>query len=190
MSTKLITLLIVSLIILQGCAVTAITAAVGTTTFIHDRRSAGAIIDDQSIEFKAATALRADKEIYSQSHININSYNGIVLITGEALTDELKRKVADEILAIDRVVHVHNELIVAAPSSLPSRANDTWITSKVKARFIADENVDPIHIKVITERSIVYLMGKVSTAEADKAAEIAAGSAGVQKLIKLFEYSD
>ena len=83
---------------------------------------------------------------------------------------------------------LHNELIIAAPSALPSRSSDTWITSKIKTKFAAEETIDPFYIKVVTEHGIVYLMGIVSRAEADRAVRIVTTSAGVQRVVKLFEY--
>ena len=185
-----IALLIVILITLQGCAALVVTTTGSAVALIHDRRSLGAIIDDQSIELKASMALRNDKDIQNQGHINVTSYNGTVLITGEILTEAIKDKVSTKIEAIDRVVRVYNELMIAAPSSLPSRSSDTWITSKVKTKLIANEKINPLYVKIVTERGIVYLMGKVSHAEADKIVDITAKSDGVQKVIRLFEYTD
>ena len=113
-----------------------------------------------------------------------------MLITGETLTEELKRKVTAKIKAIPKVRRIHNELIIAAPSALPSRSSDTWITSKIKTKLTTTKGIDPFYIKVVTEHGIVYLMGMVSHAEADKAVEITATSAGVQRVVKIFEYID
>lgn len=187
---KFILLLILPLVLLQGCATAVVTGGAAGAALVHDRRSTGAVIDDQGIEFKASYALFQDKEIYDQSHINITSYNGIVLITGETLTEDLKRKVSAKIEVIQRVTHIHNELIIAAPSALPSRSSDTWITSKIKAKLTTAAGVDPFYIKVVTEHGVVYLMGRVSHDEAARAAEITANSAGVQRVVKIFEYID
>lgn len=187
---KFIVLLIVSIMILQGCATAVVTGGATGAALIHDRRSTGSVIDDQGIEFKASYALFNNDEIYDQSHINVTSYNGIVLVTGETLTEELKQKVTAEIKAIPKVRRVHNELIIAAPSALPSRSSDTWITSKIKSKFTTAGDIDPFYIKVVTEHGVVYLMGMVTRAEADKAVEITSTSAGVQRVIKIFEYID
>jgi len=186
---KLALILLLPLIVLQGCATAVVTGATGAT-IAHDRRSAGAVIDDQGIEFKGAYALFTNKDIYQQSHINITSYNGIVLITGETPTEALKQEVSAEIKAIHKVRRIHNELMIAAPSALPSRSSDTWVTSKIKTKMTADKNVDPFNIKVVTEHGIVYLMGVVSRAEADAATSVATNSAGVQRVVKIFEYTD
>ena len=187
---KFIVLLIISIMILQGCATAVVTGGAAGASLVHDRRSTGSVIDAQGIEFKASYALFNNDEIYDQSHINVTSYNGIVLITGETLTEALKQKVTAKIKAIPRVRRVHNELIIAAPSALPSRSSDTWITSKIKSKLTTASDVDPFYIKVVTEHGVVYLMGMVSRAEADRAVEITATSAGVQRVIKIFEYLD
>lgn len=187
---KSIVLFIISIMILQGCATAIVTGGAAGASLMHDRRSTGSVIDDQGIEFKASYTLFNNKEIYDQSHINITSYNGIVLLTGETLTEELKQQVTAEIKTILKVRRVHNELVIAAPSALPSRSSDAWITSKIKAKLTTAEDVDPFYIKVVTEHGVVYLMGLVSRAEANRAVEITATSAGVQRVIKIFEYTD
>lgn len=187
---KLALVLMVTIITLQGCATAVVTGAATGASVIHDRRSAGAVIDDQGIEFKASYALFDNKNIYNQSHINVTSYNGIVLLTGETLTEELKQKVTAEIKRIPKVRRVHNELLIAAPSALPSRSSDAWITSKIKAKLTADKAIDPFFIKVVTEHGVVYLMGLVSRAEADRVVSIVSSSAGVQRVVKIFEYID
>ncbi len=188
--SKLALLLLLPLIVLQGCATAVVTGAATGASIVHDRRTAGSVIDDQGIEFKASLAIYNNKEIYDQSHINVTSYNGTVLITGETLTEQLKQKVYNLVRNLPKVRTIHNELIIAAPSALPSRSSDAWITSKVKAKITADEYLDPFFIKVVTEHGIVYLMGVVSRAEADRAVSIVSNSAGVQRVVKLFEYSN
>jgi len=187
---KFILLVLLPLLLLQGCATAVITGAATGASLAHDRRTTGAVIDDQGIEFKASAALYKNKEIYDQSHINITSYNGIVLITGETPTEDLKQKISSEIKAINKVRRIYNEVIIAAPSSLPSRSSDTWITSKIKTKLTADKDIDPFYIKVVTEHGVVYLMGLVSHAEADKAVAVVTTSAGVQRVVKMFEYTD
>ncbi len=186
--SKFALILLLPIILLQGCATAIVTGAATGASLAHDRRTTGAVIDDQGIEFKASLAIFNNKEIYEQSHINVTSYNGTVLITGETLTEQLKQKTYDMVRALPKVRTIHNELIIAAPSALPSRSSDAWITSKVKAKITADEQLDPFFIKVVTEHGIVYLMGVVNHAEADRAVGIVSNSAGVQRVVKIFEY--
>lgn len=187
---KLLIILIMPIILLQGCATVVVTGAATGAAVIHDRRTTGSVIDDQGIEFKVSAALFSNKAIYDQSHINVTSYNGTVLLTGETPNEALKQQVTEEIQAIPKVGRIHNELLIAAPSALPSRSSDAWITSKIKAKLTANEQVDPFYIKVVTEHGVVYLMGLVSHAEADIAVSIVTQSAGVQRVIKIFEYTD
>ena len=187
---KSLLFLIMPVMLLQGCAAAVVTGAATGAAVIHDRRSAGTVIDDQAIEFKVAGTLFSNKNIYDQSHINVTSYNGIVLLTGETPNESLKQQVTKEVQAIPNVRRIHNELLIAAPSALPSRSSDAWITSKIKAKLTTDEYIDPFYIKVVTEHGIVYLMGLVSHAEADRVVDIVTQSAGVQRVIKIFEYTD
>jgi len=185
---KLVFIFLLPIILLQACATAVVTGAATGASLAHDRRTAGSVIDDQGIEFKASYAIFNNKEIYQQSHINVTSYNGTVLITGETLTEQLKQKVYDLVRVIPKVRTIHNELIIAAPSALPSRSSDAWITSKVKAKITADKHLDPFYIKVVTEHGTVYLMGIVGRSEADLAVRIVSNSAGVQRVVKIFEY--
>lgn len=187
---KFAVLLLLPLLVLQGCATAVVTGAATGASIAHDRRSTGAVIDDQGIEFNASYALFKNKEIYNQSHINVTSYNGTVLITGETPTEELKQQISAEVKAVSNVRRVNNELFIGAPSALPSRSSDAWITSKIKAKLATAEGIDPFYVKVVTEHGIVYLMGILSHAEADLAVSVVTQSAGVQRVIKIFEYTD
>tara|TARA_B100000780_G_scaffold271060_1_gene231586 strand:+ start:548 stop:1153 length:606 start_codon:yes stop_codon:yes gene_type:complete len=181
---------LIPFLLLQGCATAIITGAATGVTLAHDRRTTGAVIDDQGIEFKAALAIFNNKDIYEQSHINVTSYNGIILVTGETLTEQLKQQVYDIVRVIPKARTIHNELIIAAPSSLPSRSSDAWITSKIKAKITSDRQIDPFYIKVVTEHGIVYLMGIVNQTESARVVNITSNSAGVQRVVKIFEYLD
>ena len=179
---------------LQGCTPVVVGGtAVATAEVVHDRRTAGTVIEDQAIELKAYRAIRKDKELASQSHISVTSYNMNVLLTGETPTEELRQRAAEIVRRIPRVRRVYNELAVAGPSSLTSRSNDALITAKVKLALFnikGLEGFDPTRVKVVTERGNVYLMGLLTHREADAVAEAARRVSGVQRVIKLFEYID
>jgi len=185
-------LILLSLITqLYGCAVVAVGgAAAATGTAVADRRTTGTLIEDQTIEVKALKAIHDDADLNKQAHINVTSYNTIVLITGETPTDAMRQKAMELVKNVDKVTHVYNELTIAAPSSIVSRSSDSYITTKVKTQFFADKNVSGIQFKVVTEKGVVYLMGIVSRAESEIATEIARQTGGVQKVVKLFQYSD
>ena len=175
---------------LAGCAIAAGggSAAAGFSTL--ERRTTGTIIEDQAIEIKAYRAIAADKELDEQTHINITSYNTAVLVTGESPVDEMRQKIVSIVSAVDKVKHVYNEITIAAPSSMVSRSSDVYITTKVKTKLFADKILSGLVIKVNTEKGVVYLMGIVSQEEAEIATNIARETGGVQKVVKLFQYTD
>lgn len=160
-------------------------AAVGGALVATDRRSTGAQVDDQSIEIKLTTELGT--RYGDRIHLNVTSYNGIVLLTGEAPDSAILDDISKFARATDRVRAVHNEMVVGPTTDLSARTNDSYITSKVKTRFVEANKFSATHVKVVTERSVVYLMGIVSKAEADAAAQIAATTSGVTRVVKLFE---
>ena len=174
---------------LLGCAITAAGGtAAGAATL--DRRTTGTIIEDQAIEFKTYRIIAADKELDKQTHINITSYNTAVLVTGESPLDEMREKIISIVSGVEKVTHVYDEITIAAPSSMVSRSSDTYITTKVKAKLFADKILSGLIIKVVTEKGIVYLMGLITREESEIATNIARGTGGVQKVVKLFKYID
>lgn len=176
---------------LSGCAVVAIggAGAAATATAI-DSRTTGAQVEDQTIELKAYRALNADTELKQAAHLNVTSYNSVVLLTGETPTPALRRRAVALVKGIDKVTHIYDEIAIAAPSSLVSRSGDTYLTAKVKTRMFADEQLSGLKIKVVSENGVVYLMGLVSRAEADRATDIARRTGGARKVVRLFQHTD
>ncbi|GMU71640.1 MAG: hypothetical protein AMXMBFR42_11040 [Burkholderiales bacterium] len=160
-------------------------AAAGGALVATDRRSAGAQLDDQSIELKITT--ETGTRYGDRIHLNVTSYNGVVLLTGEAPDQATRDAIAAYARGVDRVRAVHDEMVVGPTTDLSARTNDSYITSKVKTRFVEANKFSATHVKVVTERSVVYLMGIVSRTEADAAAQIAATTTGVARVVKLFE---
>ena len=176
-------------ILLSGCVPIVVGAAVaGTALVVADRRSVGAQADDESIELKISNNIGGT--FGDRVHVNATSYNGIVLLTGEVPTPELKTQVEQIARTTPKVRRVDDELAVGAVTSIGARSNDSYITSKVKARLVEANKVPANLIKVVTERQVVYLMGIVSHAEGDAAGQIAATTSGVQRVVKVFEYTD
>ena len=175
---------------LLGCAITAVGGGTIAGASTLDRRTAGTIIEDQTIELKAYESIRTNEELAKKTHINITSYNTAVLITGESPLDEMRQEVISLVTAVEKVTHVYNEINVAAPSSMVSRSSDVYITTKVKAKLFADKILNGLTIKIVTEKGVVYLMGLVSHQEAEIATNIARETGGVQKVVKLFQYID
>lgn len=178
--------LVATLPFLQGCVPAVIVggAAAGVLT-AQDRRSTGTQTDDETAEWKAMQSIPAQyKEL---THANFTSYNRRLLITGEVPSDEAKSGIEAKVRMIDGIREVYNELGIGPASSLGSRSTDSFITSKVKARLVDTNQVSANHIKVVTERGIVYLMGIVSEREAKVAVAVARTTDGVRKVVKLME---
>lgn len=189
-SAKSLFLLIACTALLQGCVAVAAGGAAAGASAAVDRRTTGTLVEDQSIELKAVQALNADKEINAQAHLNVTSYNMIVLLTGEAPSAELRERAGKIVGGVEKVNTVHNEVTVAAPSSMMTRSSDTVITSKVKTKLLAATDIEGVNVKVVTENGVVYLMGLARRAEADRATEVARQTGGVQKVVKVFQYTD
>ncbi|HJV06822.1 MAG TPA: BON domain-containing protein [Chromobacteriaceae bacterium] len=158
--------------------------AVGATMVATDRRTSGAYVDDQAIELKAADLI--GKKLPS-AHVNVTSFNRAVLLTGEVPSQQARQQ-ADQIArGTPNVRRVYNYTDVDAAAGLGSRSNDTWITSKVRTRLMEGKGYAPTDIKVVTERGVVYLLGLVTQAEGQAAAQVVSQTAGVQKVVTLFE---
>lgn len=186
---RLITLLLVGFAITsQGCAGIVIAGGATAGAMANDRRTSGAFVDDETIEWKIIDVLYKDEQIENQTHLNATSYNGIVLLTGEIPNDEMRVKINEKIRGVQGVRQLHDETSIAAPSSMMSRSGDTWITSKVKTAMMTNDTDMGVRTKVVTDKGVVYLMGIVSPQEADKLTELARRVGGVQKVVKVFEY--
>jgi osmotically-inducible protein OsmY len=180
--------------LVYGCAPVVIGgAAAAGGAAVYSRRSAGTFVDDEGIELKARLAIFEDEQLNSQIHINIISYNEVVLMVGQAPTEQLRAAAEAKVKSIPKVRQIHNEMTIAAPSSLMSRSSDTIITGKVKAKILGvtgENDNDGLRTKVVTENGVVYLMGLLTRQEADAITNAARQVGGVQKVVKLFEYTD
>lgn len=189
LQVRLITLLLVGFaVILQGCASMIIAGGATAGAMANDRRTSGAYVDDETIEWKIIDVLYQDEQIDQQTHLNATSFNGIVLLTGEIPNQEMRVKIDEKIRKIRGVRQLHDETSIAAPSSMMSRSGDTWITSTVKTAMLTDDTDMGARTKVVTDKGVVYLMGIVSPQEANKLTDIARRVGGVQKVVKVFEY--
>lgn len=173
---------------LSGCAVVA--AGGAGAAVASDRRTTGTMVDDQAIELRVSNAIFRDDELKRQAHINVTAFNGVVLLTGETPTEPQRDRAVEAARHVDGVRRVHNEIFISPPTSVSSRAQDTWITTKVKSKLLANKQVKGTHVKVVTEYRVVYLMGLLTRAEADAAAEAARYVEKVERVVTLFEYLD
>ena len=173
-------------LLISGCAPVILGAgAAGAYTAIEDRRTTGVRIDDEGIEVRAGN--RVSDRFGDKAHVNTTSFNRVVLLTGEVPDAATREEVERIVRAVPGVNGVSNELEIAGASSLGARTNDAFITSKVKARFLDARKFNPVHVKVVTEAGIVYLLGVVTEQEANDAVELARTMAGVRKVVKIFE---
>ncbi|TDN50492.1 BON domain-containing protein [Azoarcus indigens] len=175
-----------SLPLLQGCFPVVAGGAVAGAAIATDRRTSGAYVEDQGIEWK--TSSRLSERFGDAIHINVTSYNRNVLLTGEVPNETIRAEIERIAAGVENVRGIINEAVVAGNSSLTARGNDTLITSNVKARFVDSQRFSANHVKVVTEANVVFLLGLVTRAEADAASEIARTSQGVRKVVRVFEY--
>jgi osmotically-inducible protein OsmY len=183
-STTLAALLVAGL--LAGCAPLLVGgAALGGSLLATDRRTTGTVVEDEGIELRAASRLR--EAMVERVHININSYNRQVLLTGEVPNEADKQRAEQVVGRVENVRGVINELAVMGNSTLTQRSTDSLITGRVKASFVDAKDIYANAFKVVTERSTVYLMGRVSQREADRATEITRGISGVQRVVRILD---
>lgn len=161
-----------SVLFISGCAATSV-----SQTF-----------DDTRNESLASKRIANASPLLKESHINVNSFDGIVLITGQVPSADLIPLATREVEKLRNVRKVYNELAVAGKTSMISRANDSWLTTKIKTALTGNELTDVTRIMIVTENGVVYLMGLLTQAEAEAAVNAAREVKGVQKIVKLFEY--
>lgn len=185
MNRRTLILLAALVPVLSGCfGAVAVGTGVGVLAFA-DRRSTETQVTDEGIEIRAGN--RISEKYGSNTHVNVTSYNRTVLLTGEVPDAAAKTNIEKLVSEVQNVKAISNELQVAGASTLTARSNDTYITSKVKARFVDANKFAANHVKVVTEAGVVYLMGLVTQAEAAAAVDVARTTGGVQKVVRVFE---
>ncbi len=174
---------------LSGCAALFVGGAVGGAISVSDRRTFGSQTEDTSIELKASNRI---SNVFGDSvHVNVNSYNRKVLLTGEVKDEATKTKVENEVRSVENVMSIVNEIQVSLfLSSFGSRSSDTLITTKARANLVSTQDIYSSSFKIVTEAGVVYLMGRVSQREGDAAAEAVRGISGVTRVVKVYEYID
>ncbi|MFZ6800845.1 BON domain-containing protein [Undibacterium sp. Di24W] len=175
-----------ALVSLQGCVAVVVGGAVMGTLAATDRRTLGAQTEDKAIVLKGESAVK--RALGDAAHVNVNSFNRRALLTGEVADEAAKASAERELKAVQGVVGVQNEIVIAGLSNFSSRSSDAVITTKVKASFVDTKGLYGSAFKVVTEASTVFLMGRVTPREGDLAARVAAGVNGVRKVVKVFEY--
>ena len=181
LSFLFVAMLALPMTLISGCANTK-----GQT----ESRTPGNFIDDEAIETLVIRQIRKSDPGLKKAHLSAVSYNGIVLLLGQVDNEPLKRKALEAATNIRKARTIHNEIEISGPISRVARSNDAWLTSKVKSRLIARRDIRGGRIKVVTENSVVYLMGLLTRDHANKAVEVAQKVFGVQKIVMVFEYID
>jgi osmotically-inducible protein OsmY len=175
---------------LSGCG--SFLAAVDSGPIEDDpgERTTGARVEDEAIETKGKVNISAADERFDEAHFSVTSYNGYVLIAGQVPNQELKDRASDVIRKIRGVRRIYNELEIAGNTSALVRSSDTWLTTKVKTALLSADDIEGNRVKVVTENGVVYLMGMVSRAEAERIVDVARSTGGVQKVVQIFELID
>ena len=179
-----------SMAALTGCAGALVAGAGAGTMSANDPRSFGTQLDDEAIENRAINAIRSRMDIADQSHVEVVSYNRIVLLIGQTPTVSYKDTLAELVANVPNVRKVYNEMQVSGPRSALTAMSDSTITTKIKTALLTEADFPSSQVKVVTENGEVFLMGLISRAQAARATEIARSTGGVQKVIQLFEYND
>lgn len=179
-------LIFIPLLALQGCELALVGAGGAAAVAVSDRRTTSAIYQDESMAFTIGERIRG--RFGSLTHVNVAPYNRMILLTGEAPDEATRAAIEADVRDIANVRGIVNDIQIGPVSSLAQRTNDAFITSKIKGRFLDSGKVNPVQVRVVTEASVVYLLGLVTEAEANDAVEIARITGGVRKVVKIFDY--
>jgi osmotically-inducible protein OsmY len=171
---------------LQGCELALIGAGGAAAVSAFDRRTSSAIYQDESMALSIRD--RINGRFGNLTHVNVAPYNRLILLTGEAPDEGTRAAIEADVRGIANIRSIVNDIQIAPVSSLAQRTNDAFITSKIKGRFLDSGKVNPVHVRVVTEAGVVYLLGLVTEKEADDAVEIARTTGGVRKVVKIFDY--
>lgn len=158
-------------------------------SIIADRRTVGTIMQDQKITYKALIQLNSEPQLKNEAHLSVTSFNGVVLILGQAPSRALKKRAYELIKIIPNIRRINNEISVGPPLEASERSHDAWITTKVKAALVAEKGLNSTQIKVVTESNTVYLLGIVTHQQAEMAINVARQLEGVSKVVTLFEFT-
>lgn len=177
--------LLASVVALSGCFPLMVGSAVTGALVASDRRTSGTVVEDNAIQLKASN--RIDDALGERVHVNTTSYNRQLLLTGEVPSEQDKQLAEKAASGVENLRNVVNELAVAGSSTLSQRSTDTLVTSRVKANLIDARDLQANAIKVTTERGTVYLMGRLTQREANRATEVVSGTSGVQRVVRILE---
>ena len=185
--------LVVALPQLGGCFLAVAGGVAIGAKAAHDRRGVGTYVDDKRIYLGAYDSINKDKELALKNHVIIVVYNGVMLLVGEVRTPELKQRAERMVSGFEGTRRIVNELEIREPEGFWSRRRDGTITARAKAALLDLTSLpgfDPTRVNITTAHRVVYLMGKVSAEEADAVTTVVRDVAGVERVVKVFEYTD
>lgn len=187
---SLLSLTLCTSLLVSGCAEVINATTNKPIEMKANERTMGAKLNDNEIETAAKVNIKKADPQLEHAHVNIDSFNGIVLLTGQVASEDLRNLVADTVYKLNPVREIHNELTVEDPTNFTARTKDTWISTKIKAQLLADSDTESRRVHFVTENQVVYLMGVVTHAEADRIVNMVSHTADVRKVVKVFEYVD
>ena len=173
--------------LLKGCAGVVIGSAASSAVVANDPRTTGTVVEDQSIEIKTTKLLRENKHLVDGSRVSVTCYNERILLTGQAKSEKIRDQIANLVKNVEKVRQIHNEMIVAAPISMLARANDAYLTTKVKSRLLVHKELKVAHIKVVSEDGVVFLLGLIDVPTEKAVSEVVRRTRGVKEVVTLFE---
>ncbi|QGX39259.1 BON domain-containing protein [Permianibacter aggregans] len=182
--------LVVMVYLSTGCVGVAVVGAGAGAVMADDPRSFGTQIDDENIESRALRAIRDNNEISAQSHVEVVSYNRVVLVVGQTPAESYRTQIGQLVAEVPNVRKVYNEVKVTVPRSALTAMSDSTITSKIKSALLVESEFPSSNVKVVTENSEVFLMGLVTRKQAERATEIARTTNGVEKVVQIFEIQE
>lgn len=174
---------------LQSCFFAGAAAGAAAIAMVYDHRSISNTINDTKIANKIVAKLKTNQTLWEESHIEVTTFNHVVLLTGQTPNAEWRQSAGEIAKATPDVDKVYNQLTIEGPTSSLTRTSDAWITTKIRTQMVANTDLKSSSIKIVTENGVVYLMGMVSQAQADIAVDIARKVSGVQRVIKAFIYT-
>lgn len=177
---------------MQGCAppllVAGAAAGAAGAAVVADKRAPGVVLDDQRIETRARGAVNSDRALAEDVNVSITSYNQVVLLTGQVPDEAARQRVIGHVRSVDKVRRIHDHLEVGPPSLLRQRSRDTVTTARVKSELMGETGLPAVHVKVVTEKDTVYLMGRVRREDAERIGGIVQRVDGVRLIVLVFEY--
>lgn len=179
--------LLLALSQLQGCVVMAVGAGAAAAKVAHDRRTVGTQLDDQNAEGKVSFRWAKFDRLKEETNLNIDIYNGVALITGQAPDKSLIDQAVEEVRQVAYVRKIHNQARLGQPQSAADQAYDIWLANKIRAKLVTDDNVPALQVRVVVENAEVFLMGRVNNQEATYAVDIARNVDGVKRVVRAFE---